>query len=82
MKKEELGIIRDVGIGHRDSPYPCLWFTVYTSEHLASLQVLSWKEAENLIRDTQVYDVKALEGRPCYVETDGNVSRFLRCWKA
>ncbi len=81
MKKEEVGIIRDVGIGHRDAHFPCLWFTVYTSEHLASLQILSWKEAEKLIKDTGVYDVRHLEGKPCYVETDGGMSRFLRVWK-
>lgn len=79
--KEEIGIIRDVGIGNRDAHFPCLWFMVYTSENMAALHVLSWVEAKKLVEDTGVYDVKDLEGRPCYVETNGMTTRFLRVWK-
>ncbi len=60
--------MKDVGIGMRDGCGPCLWFTSYISEGGAALQILSWEEANKVIKDTGVYDVKNLEGRACIVD--------------
>jgi hypothetical protein len=84
MSDEMVGIIRNVGIGMRDCHAPVLWFDVYISEHSAALQVFSWGEASRIITESQVYDVKTLEGKPCWVSVEGTVGRiikFVRMWK-
>jgi hypothetical protein len=78
---KQLAIMKQVGIGMRDMHEPGLWFTAYTDEHSASLQVLSWGDAKILIEDTGVYDVKSLEGRPCWVEEQAGFVRYVGAWK-
>jgi hypothetical protein len=77
---EKMAVIRDVGIGMRDAPYPCLWFSTYVSEAGAALQVLTWEQAEKLVRDTGVRDVRDLEGKPCWVEESAGMIKFVRVW--
>ena len=79
--KENLAIIREVGIGLRDTGIPILWFTTYETETSAALQVLSWELAAQLIRDYKLCDVEDLEGQPCWVKKEGGVMRYLRAWK-
>lgn len=80
--KETLAVARNVGFGNRDTGSPCLFFDTYVSEHGAALQVLTGDRAIEVIRATGVYDVKELEGRPCWVDTsDRGVIRFLRFWE-
>lgn len=78
---EQIAIISDVGIGSRDVGRPVLWFTVQISEHISSLQVFEWAKAFEILKT--VYDVRELEGKPCWVETDGiaGTTRFIRMWK-
>jgi hypothetical protein len=73
------GIIRNVGIGRRDTNLPCLWFDVYISEGTASLQVIPWADAHDIVG--RVYDVRELNGFPCWmdVSTPG-IARFVRLW--
>lgn len=78
MVEEKMGIIKDVGIGLRDASVPILWFTVYTSEVSASLQVFNWKEAEDLIKQAGVYRVEQMNGMPCLVEENGILVKFIR----
>ena len=78
---EQVAIIRDVGYGLRDVGRPCLWFTTYVSESGAALQVLLGEDAAAVLKDAGVYDVKELEGKPCYVEVDGGLITFKRVWK-
>lgn len=70
---EKAAIIQDVFIGNRDVGTPCMWFTtkeVLTG--LCALQILSWSDAEKLIKASGLYDFQGLEGKPCVVfEKDG-----------
>lgn len=76
---EKAATIQDVMIGNRDMGTPCLWFT--TKEILSglcSLQILSWVEAERLIKASGLYDFQGLEGKACVVEADNNKMIFKR----
>ncbi len=75
---EQLAIIKDIGIGCRDTNWPVLWFTVYVSEVQAALTVLSWDDAYEVLK--HVREVRDLEGKPCWVDVDGNMIKFLRLW--
>jgi len=79
--KETMAIIRNVHVGNRDTGRPCLWFSVYISESDAALQVFINDRMLKMIRQSGVYDIKELEGAPCWVETDGEIIRFVRFWK-
>jgi len=78
---KQLAIMKNVGIGMRDMHRPGLWFTAYTSENSASLQILDWKKAGKLIQETGIYDVKKFEGQPCWVEIEGGIVRYIGPWK-
>lgn len=77
---EQVAIIRNVGIGSRDVGTPVLWFDVYTSEGTGALQVLSWNEAYKVL--TGIHEVRDLEGKPCWVEREGNRVTFIRLWSS
>jgi hypothetical protein len=57
----------------------CLWFNTYITESSAALQVINWEDAAKLL--ATVYDVKELNGRPCVVNVEGNMIKFVRLWK-
>ncbi len=65
---EALAIMKNVGIGMRDTNYPCLWFDACIDESGRALQILSWKEAQKVITEAAIYDVKSLEGKACIVD--------------
>jgi len=75
---KQLAIMKDVGYGLRDTGRPCLFFTTYTGECSCALQVLFGKDADRVIKDARVYDIRDLEGNPCWVEKEGNLMRFLK----
>lgn len=78
MKKEKvMGIIKKAGYGLYDTSYPCLYFTVYVSEGLASLQIMSGKQADDFIIAYGVSDVKDLNGKPVWVNDDGHMMTDL-----
>jgi len=72
-----MGIIKDAGYGCRDIGHPILFFTVYVREALASLQTMSGKQADDFIVAYGVYDVHDLNGKPVWVEDDGQTMRNL-----
>lgn len=78
---EVTAIMRNVRIGHYDGDEPVLWFDAFVSEGTVALQVVAWPEAYNVLK--QVYDVRDLEGKPCWVEVDQprHSIKFLRLWK-
>lgn len=78
MSEEKMGIIKNPGYGMRDFHKPGLWFDVYTSESSGSLQCFWGEDAERIIRDSKAYDVKSLSGKPCLVEEDGNLVKFIK----
>lgn len=79
--EKQLAIMKDVGYGLRDTGRPCLFFSTYISEGGAALQVLFGKDANKVVTDTGVYDVKDLEGKPCWVKADGRTITFLEVAK-
>ena len=80
--QETLAIIKEVGFGMRDGLKPMLWFTTYLSENTAALQCFTDpNEYEAIIKDADVYDVRKLDGRPCWVVRDNGIMRFRRIAK-
>ena len=76
---EQLGIIKGAGYGMRDfRGAPGLWFTVYTSDHTASLQCFFGEQANAILKAGNVYDIPELTGRACYVREEGGLMQFLR----
>ena len=78
MLMKKLAIIKDVGYGNRDVGSPVLWFSAYTAEGVGSLQVFYKEEANEIIKDTGVYDVHDLEGKPCWVDERGLNMKFIK----
>ena len=81
ISREEMAIITNVGLGCRGEKYPMLWFIVNVVDGSGALQTFSMKEAEKIIMDAGVYDVKDLEGKPCLVINDDNTIRFVKVLK-
>jgi hypothetical protein len=78
---ETLAIISRVGYGLRDRSIPMLWFDTNMSEGSGALQVFFQPEADEVIKDHGVRDVQDLEGKPCWVEVDGRLVKYLRAAK-
>lgn len=78
---KQLAIMKQVGYGCRDTGRPCLFFSTHIDESSCALQVLFGKDANDVITSSGVYNVKDLEGQPCWVEVKGNVIRFLEIAK-
>lgn len=77
---EITAIIRRPHVGNRgDYDFPVLWFDAEISEGSGALIVLNWDEAKEVL--SKVYDVRNLEGMPCWVETDGRIIKFIRLWQ-
>ena len=75
---EQLAIIRDVRIGAHDYYGAGLSFTTYITESSAASQSLDWDASKELVKTVE--DVRQLEDKPCWVEVDGNLIKFLRLW--
>ena len=81
---EQLAIMKDVSVGHRDAPFVCMWFSVFVSESSAALTVLPLddpKDTRAIDLLATVYELKNLEGRPVWVDVSGNVIQYLRPWR-
>lgn len=76
-KEVVMAVIKDPGIGMRDVDEPVLWFDTYTSEGIGALQVLDWDRAYRVMRGVR-RSISELEGRACWVETDGTTMKFIR----
>jgi hypothetical protein len=72
-----LGVMKGVGFGVRDRDRAMLWFNVYTSECSASLQCIPAARAIELIEKHGIENVKDLEGKPCWVQDEGAIIRFI-----
>lgn len=74
---KQMAIMKNVGFGCRDCGYPVLWFTAYISESIASLQILGFDKALAILKKHNISDIKDLEGKPCWVESNGTSSEFI-----
>jgi len=77
----QLAIIRNVGIGTRDVGRPCLWFDTYVEEGIGALQIIDWDRAAQILQASGICDVRDLNGKPCWVDRDGNTMHFAELWK-
>lgn len=77
---EQLAVIRNAHLEVEDHcGEVCIFFDAYLTESVASLQVIRWNDAQRMLqRCRQVSD---LNGKACWVETDGNISRFKRMFE-
>ncbi len=80
-ENEVMAIIKQVGYGNRDTGRPCLWFVTHLNEASAALLVFFGKQANDIIQSSGVYDVKELEGKPCWVTRHGRTIKFERLAK-
>ncbi len=73
---KQMAIIQGVGVGLRDTGRPVLWWTAKVSEGSAALHVFDWDTARDIIQSYGVREVHGLNGKPCWVEVDGNRMTF------
>ena len=78
---EQLAIIKNVGFGNKDVGHPVLFFNSMVAESTGALQIIDGKEALDFIESYGVYDVKDLEGKPVWIERNGNIIKITRAWK-
>jgi len=67
---KQLAIIKNVGFGCRDTNRPILFFNTYIEEGMGALQILEVPQAMEIIKQYQVFDVKDLEGKACWVDVE------------
>lgn len=81
-KVEQLAVIRNFKLGVGDRDVPVIMFDAFLTEGTAALQcIYGAEEIHQFIADAEVSDITKMNGRTCWVETDGFVSRFLRLAK-
>lgn len=71
MSEKRMAIMRGVDFGLRDIGRPCLWFETYIDESSGALQVLTGEQITKLLEESGARSIRELEGKPCWVETDG-----------
>lgn len=71
-----LAIMKNISFGVRDRNKACLWFDVNDGNY-GSLQCLPVKYAVNLIEKHNITDIRNLEGKPCWIEVDNNIMKFI-----
>jgi len=76
--KELMAIIQGVGVGLRDVGRPVLWWSVHTDKCGSALHVFDWDTAFDIIKSYGVREVHLLNGKPCWVEVDGNRMTYKR----
>ena len=75
---EETWMIEEIGIGARDIGKPVLWFTVSDGMGFAALQVMRLDDERAVALLSAVYEIHQLNGRMCRIETDGQITTFVR----
>ena len=76
---KQMGIMKGITFGLQlDCGKVGLSFSVYLDECSAATQFIAGTESLDVIKKFGVSDVSDLEGKPCWVETDGrNYIKFL-----
>lgn len=75
---KQVAIIKNVRVGAEDHYGAALWFDMYISEGSCALWIIPIAEAADIIG--RFDDIKHLEGKPCWVEVDNGIIRFLKLW--
>ena len=71
-----MAIIKEVGIGLRDTSKPILWFTVQILDGRAALNVFSWEQAAEIIEEYSLDEVSSLNGMPCQVKVEDGMMKY------
>jgi len=77
LEPKVLAIIKGVGFGVRDTSHAMLWFTAYESETSASLQCIPAEQAVELLEKHGIANVTDLEGKPCWLQRDNGLIKFI-----
>ncbi len=78
---QEVARIKDVGFGVRDTNHCYLYFTVELENSFGeALQMLIAEDAIKIIERNGISNIKHLEGKMCWVDTDGMSVMFNRLW--
>lgn len=79
---KKLAIMKGVRFGLNDRDQVALTFSTYEREGSAAGQNLNVDQTVEMIKAAKVRDIKDLEGKPCWIETDGQFMHYIRPWKA
>jgi len=74
---EQMGIIKDIGMGNRDAGEPCIWFTVRTITYSFLHIITGAEKIYDFISDCDVSDIHNLNGKPCRVRIEDGIGTFL-----
>jgi len=79
-ENEQLAIMDSVRFGVNDRGWVGLSFGVKAIRY-GSGQFLSIHETEDLLKRHEISDINHLNGKPCIIEIDGDIMRFVDLWK-
>jgi len=74
---KQMAIMKHVVFGVDDRGKVSLRFSSYIEEGLAALQIIEGDDALGFIGEYGVSDVTDLNDKPCWVERDGMIIRFI-----
>jgi hypothetical protein len=77
---EELAIIERARFGVNDRGWVGLSFGVKSIRYGAG-QFLNVNETADLLKRHEITDINHLNGKPCIIEIDGDIMRFVDLWK-
>jgi hypothetical protein len=76
--KEQLAIIKNFHIGVGDRGVPAIWFDTYVDECSAALQVIHGaQEIWDFIQASGLSDITKIVGKPCWVQADSGMIKFV-----
>ena len=79
-EREELGIVKDIHIGIRDTNSCICWFTVDTL-HGTSLQIIPIHRICEEMERLFIYKLEDLNNKPCIVYIEGGFMKFKQFYK-
>ena len=79
--KKVLAVIDTPTYGIGDGSHPVLRFMVRTNENTGALFCFSQPDADAVIRDFDVRDIRELDTRRCWVCNEDGILRFIRAAK-
>lgn len=76
--EEQLGLIKDIKFGVRDTNTACLFFTIEVLGGQTLWLILGAQNICDFITKSQCYELRHLEGKPCVASVGDGQIKFLR----
>lgn len=78
--REEIWMVKDTGVGMRDTHEPIIWFDL-VGINQGVLIILNWQEAHTFIKSNDIHNVLDLKQMPVVVRCEDRTTRLLRVFK-